>query len=357
MAIGIERAILLETDGGDWDPVATAGAIVDAIRAQEAAGGPFDLILFGNESADSGGFQVGIRVAAGARPADRHRGRRASRSAASAATARREAPGGGWESFELPLPAIVSVKEGINLPRYPSVPGRLRARKKEIERSTPERRAGRAREDRPPPAAGGGHERRPSSARAPTRRPPSSTCSRRSGSSTGERPGARPRHARRRRAGPRLAGGPPACPEAGRRDRRPAGGARRRRCRGRPGGVRIPRRVGRHDGARRRPSRPDARSPRRLGGVRRPGRRDPAAGGRRRDRDGARQRPARPRRRPARPADGGELPLGRARRPVPPDGRRRRGIAASTGTVFGATVSSRIGASSQQSSSRLPAQR
>jgi electron transfer flavoprotein beta subunit len=28
----------------------------------------------------------------------------------------------------------VTVKEGINLPRYPSVPGRLRARKKEIER-------------------------------------------------------------------------------------------------------------------------------------------------------------------------------------------------------------------------------
>src|SRR5580765_2584479 len=64
MAIGIDRAVLLETDGRDWDPVATAGAIVEAIRAQEAANGPFDLILFGNESADSGGFQVGIRVAA-----------------------------------------------------------------------------------------------------------------------------------------------------------------------------------------------------------------------------------------------------------------------------------------------------
>ena len=48
----------------DWDPVATAAALVEAIRALEAAGGPFDLILFGNESADSGGFQVGIRVAA-----------------------------------------------------------------------------------------------------------------------------------------------------------------------------------------------------------------------------------------------------------------------------------------------------
>src|SRR4051812_9529916 len=64
MAIGIDRAVLLETDGRDWDPVATAAAIVESIRAQEAVSGPFDLILFGNESADSGGFQVGIRVAA-----------------------------------------------------------------------------------------------------------------------------------------------------------------------------------------------------------------------------------------------------------------------------------------------------
>ena len=49
-------------------------------------------------------------------------------------TARREAIGGGWETYDLPMPAIVGVKEGINLPRYPSVPGRLRAKKKEVER-------------------------------------------------------------------------------------------------------------------------------------------------------------------------------------------------------------------------------
>ena len=136
MAVGIDRAILLETDGRDWDPVATAGAIVESIRAQEAAGGPFDLILFGNESADSGGFQVGIRTAAAlGRPCVT--GVKALQPGDGAVLARREAPGGGWESFELPLPAVVTVKEGINLPRYPSVPGRLRARKKDIERSTP----------------------------------------------------------------------------------------------------------------------------------------------------------------------------------------------------------------------------
>ena len=54
-------------------------------RELEAADGPFDLLLFGNESADAGGFQVGIRVAHalgrpmvnGAKAIERRRRRRA----------------------------------------------------------------------------------------------------------------------------------------------------------------------------------------------------------------------------------------------------------------------------------------
>ncbi len=138
MAIGIERAILLETDGSDWDSMATAASIAEAIRTLEGAGGAFDLILFGNESADSGGFQVGIRVAwALDRPCVT--GVKALEVRDGILTARREAPGG-WDVFEVPPPAVVAVREGINLPRYPSVPGRLRAKKKEIERMAPERR-------------------------------------------------------------------------------------------------------------------------------------------------------------------------------------------------------------------------
>ena len=137
MAIGIERAILLETAsaGAEWDPVSTAGVIAETIEAQEAANGEFDLILFGNEAADTGDYQVGVRVATAlGRPiingikeiwfSDSRR----------EVFARREAPGGGWETYDLPLPAVLGVKEGLNLPRYPSVPGRLRARKKEVER-------------------------------------------------------------------------------------------------------------------------------------------------------------------------------------------------------------------------------
>jgi electron transfer flavoprotein beta subunit len=43
----------------------------------------------------------------------------------------------GWETAEVALPAVLTVKEGLNLPRYPSLPGRLKAKKKEIERITP----------------------------------------------------------------------------------------------------------------------------------------------------------------------------------------------------------------------------
>ena len=37
------------------------------------------------------------------------------------------------EVYQLPLPAMVGVKEGINLPRYPTMKGRLASRKVTIE--------------------------------------------------------------------------------------------------------------------------------------------------------------------------------------------------------------------------------
>src|SRR3989441_10428583 len=125
MAMGIDRAVLLETDGREWDPGATAGAIVHALRAQRAAGFEFDLILFGNEAADTGDYQVGIRVAhaLGLPCVSGVKGLEIDGDAGTA-TARREAPGG-WEVFGFPLPAVVTVKEGINLPRFPSLPGRV----------------------------------------------------------------------------------------------------------------------------------------------------------------------------------------------------------------------------------------
>src|ERR1700735_2596345 len=40
LAIGASRAVLLETDGREWGPIATAEAIVDAVRGAIVAAGP-----------------------------------------------------------------------------------------------------------------------------------------------------------------------------------------------------------------------------------------------------------------------------------------------------------------------------
>jgi electron transfer flavoprotein beta subunit len=135
MALGIDRAILLETDGSEWGPQATAQAIAAAIENQREQGFEFDVLLFGNEAADSCNYQVGIRVAhaldlpciTGVKGLSFQNGQ---------ALARREATSG-WEVFSITLPAVMTVKEGINLPRYPSLPGRLKAKKKPIDQVEP----------------------------------------------------------------------------------------------------------------------------------------------------------------------------------------------------------------------------
>jgi electron transfer flavoprotein beta subunit len=137
MAIGADRGILLAVEGEEWDAQATAGAILDAIQAEQAAGGDFDLIIFGNESADAGNFQVGARVAhALGRPVVT--GLKGLSIEDGRARCEQEVAGG-RDVYMVPLPAVVTVLEGINLPRYPSVPAKLRARQKPIERSSPER--------------------------------------------------------------------------------------------------------------------------------------------------------------------------------------------------------------------------
>jgi electron transfer flavoprotein beta subunit len=139
MALGIDRAIHLQTDGSEWDAEGTAAAITEAIRADEEASGPFDLIFFGNESADSGGFQVGIRVAyALGRPCVT--GLKKVTVEGTNMRCEQEVEGG-RDVYVVPLPAVLTVKEGLNLPRYPSVPGKMRARNKPVSVSTPTRPA------------------------------------------------------------------------------------------------------------------------------------------------------------------------------------------------------------------------
>ena len=144
LALGAKRAVLLETDGREWGPIATAEAIVAEVRRHAAEGPGYDLLLCGNEAADTGDYQVGIRVACalgwpcvtGIKNLEITETGTGTGTGA-VARARREYPGG-EETFEFGLPAVICVKEGINLPRYPSLPGRLRAKRAAVERSAPD---------------------------------------------------------------------------------------------------------------------------------------------------------------------------------------------------------------------------
>lgn len=140
LAMQADEGTLLETEGEEWSSRATARAIADAVRRKSDDGTAFDLLLFGNESADMANYQVGVRVAneldlpcvAGIKSLDIEDG---------TAIAKREVAGG-EEVYEVDLPAVITVKEGINEPRYASMRARMHARQQEIERFTPERNDG-----------------------------------------------------------------------------------------------------------------------------------------------------------------------------------------------------------------------
>jgi len=140
VSVGVEKMVLVPTDGSPWDPQRTAAALTTAINELEEADGAFDLLIFGNESADSGGFQVGIRVAHalgrpmvnGIKGLELPEGQDGSAEATDGHIIARREVDSGFEVYELPLPACVGVKEGINLPRYPTMRGRLASKKAEL---------------------------------------------------------------------------------------------------------------------------------------------------------------------------------------------------------------------------------
>ena len=136
LALGAGRAVLLATDGREWGPIATADEIAAEAHRRADGGQGYDLLLLGNEAADTGDYQVGVRVAhalgwpcvTGIKGIEITDG---------TVRARREYRGA-EEVFEFGLPAVITVKEGINLPRYLSLPGRLRAKRAVIEEHQPQ---------------------------------------------------------------------------------------------------------------------------------------------------------------------------------------------------------------------------
>jgi electron transfer flavoprotein beta subunit len=126
LSMGADRAVQLKADRVPADGLAIARAL-----AAELQGGGYDLILFGRQAVDSANATVGpmtaellgLPCATAVSTLDIANGR---------ATARRELEGAA-EIVEFPLPAVVSVDEGMPRARYPSLKGIMAAKKKPLE--------------------------------------------------------------------------------------------------------------------------------------------------------------------------------------------------------------------------------
>ena len=124
LGVGANSAVLIEADPAGYGPA-------DVAREIAAVAGDHDLVLLGNDAADTGDFQVGIRLAyALGRPVVN--GVRTVSVADGVVTAQGAGPDG-VETFAVPLPAVVTVLEGGVEPRYPTITGRMKAKKAKIE--------------------------------------------------------------------------------------------------------------------------------------------------------------------------------------------------------------------------------
>ena len=154
LAVGCAAAVLVEADADRCGPADVAAAIAEVVRAHEAQGRSYGLVLLGNDAADTGDFQVGIRLAyALDRPV--LTGASSLTVSADTVTTRAEGPEG-TEVSEAPLPAVVTVMEGGVEPRYPSIPGRMKAKRVPVETLAPSSEpagSGRLRLKLPPPPA------------------------------------------------------------------------------------------------------------------------------------------------------------------------------------------------------------
>jgi electron transfer flavoprotein beta subunit len=135
LAVGATAATLVEAEASTYGPADVAREIAAVVRDHEAAGRSHDLVLLGNDAADSGDFQVGIRLGYELeRPVVN--GARVVCIDGDTVVARVDGPDG-TETYRVPLPAVVTIREGGVEPRYPTVPGRMKAKKVEIEQRTP----------------------------------------------------------------------------------------------------------------------------------------------------------------------------------------------------------------------------
>jgi electron transfer flavoprotein beta subunit len=128
LAMGADRSIHVETDVA-LDVIALSAVVAQIARTEQA-----DLIFCGGQEVDWDS------QALGAATAERLQWPQVTWTSAlelkgKVLTGKHEADEGS-ESFELPLPAVITTQQGLNEPRYPTLPNIMKSRKKEIRKET-----------------------------------------------------------------------------------------------------------------------------------------------------------------------------------------------------------------------------
>jgi electron transfer flavoprotein beta subunit len=131
LAMGVDEAAHLSDPAFEGsDSFATAKALAKAVGEMK-----YDLILAGKQAVDFDCSQVfaclaelldlpyvsvvvGLEISSNGKTA----------------TVRRETEGGVEEVLETPLPAVIAAQKGLNEPRYASLPGIMKAKRKEIKK-------------------------------------------------------------------------------------------------------------------------------------------------------------------------------------------------------------------------------
>ena len=132
LAMGADEAVVVNAPE-HVDSVRVAKLLAEAIKAQ----GPFDLVLTGKLAIDDNQSAVPqmvaellglpqVTVVSKLTLSD------------SGLTAEREDEGGEKQIFEVQKPAMVAANKGLNMPRYASLPGIMKAKKKTIKELTME---------------------------------------------------------------------------------------------------------------------------------------------------------------------------------------------------------------------------
>jgi electron transfer flavoprotein beta subunit len=131
MAIGADRAILVDTGTEDLQPLAVA-KLLKAIMDKEQPG----LVILGKQAIDDDCNQTGQMLAA---LADLPQATFASKVelTADSISVTREVDGG-LETLKLSLPAVVTTDLRLNEPRYVTLPNIMKAKKKTLEVLKPE---------------------------------------------------------------------------------------------------------------------------------------------------------------------------------------------------------------------------